>query len=194
MLLPFSQLAISIDIRTVKHILAIRLKGRAGSAGTFKCDCCGMDETQTVVLSPSCSLMTYNPPKTRIIVRFERAISSNSDLSVCENWCSWREKKRHGKGGNFRSFRYTDLIFNSIHRPSFSSVTIEYQYPYWKQEWFCAKVFRDASRRHNCCSVAGQRTCNSACQSLNTWLLSLIYFLSVVSLFPFVFSIISLLL
>ena len=139
---------------------------------------------------PSCSLMTYNPPKTRIIVRFERTIGSNSDLSVCENWCSWKEKKRHEKGGNFRSFRYTDLIFNSIHRPNFSSVTTEYQYPYWKQEWFCTKVLRDASRKRNYCSVVGQCTWESACQSLNTWMLPIIYFLSVVSLFCFVFPII----
>jgi hypothetical protein len=43
---------VSTDIRIVKHILAIRVKGRAGCTGNFKCDCCGMDETQTVVLFP----------------------------------------------------------------------------------------------------------------------------------------------
>lgn len=43
---------VSIDIKIIKPILAILVKGRAGRTGTFKCDCCGMDETQTVVLSP----------------------------------------------------------------------------------------------------------------------------------------------
>ena len=144
---------------------------------------------------PSFSVMTYNPPKTRIIVRFERAIGSNSDLSVCENLCSWKEKKRHGKGGNFRSFRYTDLIFNSIQRPSFPSVTIEYQYPYWKQEWLCTEVLNEGSRRHNYGSVMDQCTWDHACRSLNTWMLSLLFIFVLSYLYFLLYSpIISLLL
>ena len=132
----------------------------------------------------------------------QRRLALSSDLSapsvqtaICPSVRIYAAEKRRRrdigrKGGNFRSFRYTDLIFNSIHRPSFPSVTIEYQYPYGKQEWFCCTVLRDASRRHDVDQHIYIHTqirtwgshlfCNSACKSLNTHLFSfyrLFYFL-----------------
>jgi hypothetical protein len=96
---------VSIDIRIVKHILAIRVKGRVGIRGLSSVIVVVWMRPKQLFYPPSCSLMTYNPTKTRIIVRFERAISSNSDLSFCENLCSWKEKKkRHRKEGGKFSF------------------------------------------------------------------------------------------